>query len=271
MTEDERREELAALVGTFAEHLRRGSRRGLRWVSAGPSPRVLDDEAGAALAASPEAPAVEAEVAQPERAIGRSLAPPIGANPEALRAVREQLGDCQRCRLAGGRQHLVFGAGSAEADLMIVGEAPGRDEDRLGEPFVGAAGQLLTKMLAAMGLERGDVYITNILKCRPPQNRNPEPEEVEACEPFLRKQIDAIGPRILLAMGNFAAKTLLRTTTGITRLRGTFYAYHGIPVMPTFHPAYLLRNADGKRPAWKDLQAVMAEMDRLGLYRRRDR
>jgi uracil-DNA glycosylase family 4 len=257
---EQRHAELAELVGAFAEHLRRAERRGVRWVSSGPSPRLLAD--------LPEGDSGEAEPAAAGAAETQPARTQIG--PEQLAAVRELLGDCKRCRLAEERRHLVFGEGNAEADLMIVGEAPGRDEDRLGEPFVGAAGQLLTKMLTAMGLERGDVYITNILKCRPPQNRNPEPDEVESCEPFLRKQIDAIGPRIILAMGNFAAKTLLRTTTGITRLRGTFDAYHGIPVMPTFHPAYLLRNAEGKRPVWHDLQLVMREMDRLGLYRRRE-
>jgi DNA polymerase len=152
---------------------------------------------------------------------------------------------------------------------MFIGEAPGREEDAQGAPFVGAAGQLLTRMIAAMGLTREEVYICNIIKCRPPDNRNPAVDEIEACEPFLRRQIDVIGPRIIITLGNFAAKTLLRTETGITRLRGRFYTYHGIPLMPTYHPAYLLRNPAQKRPVWQDLQAVMAEMDRLGLERRR--
>ena len=272
MTETEQgtdpRDELAGLVTAFAEHLRRAERRGQRTLPAAASPR---QSSPAPREATPAAPTREATPAAPTREATPAAPAREGAVPaEALARVREELGDCQRCRLAQERKHIVFGVGNAAAEILIVGEAPGRDEDLQGEPFVGAAGQLLTKMLKAMGLSRSDVYITNILKCRPPQNRDPERDEVESCEPFLRKQIDAMGPRIIIAMGNFAAKTLLRTTTGITRLRGTFYTYHGIPVMPTFHPAYLLRNAEGKRPAWSDLQAVMREMDRLGLYRRRD-
>lgn len=254
------REELRYLSHAFTETLRRGERRGLRWVPGGASPRSL------------EAPELQSEGDEGRAPAAERVAGDEGdglERVERLARVRRQLGDCQRCNLAKGRTNLVFGVGSADADLMIVGEAPGRDEDLQGEPFVGAAGQLLTKMIEAMGLERDEVYICNILKCRPPRNRDPEPEEVEACEPFLLEQIDAIGPSFIVAMGNFAAKTLLRTTTGITRLRGRFHSYHGIPVMPTFHPAYLLRNAQGKRPAWTDLQAVMKEMDRLGLHRRR--
>jgi DNA polymerase len=152
---------------------------------------------------------------------------------------------------------------------MFVGEAPGGEEDQQGRPFVGAAGQLLTRMIEAMGLTREEVYICNIIKCRPPRNRDPNPDEIDTCEPFLRDQIDAIEPSIIIALGSFAARTLLRTETSITRLRGRFHTYHGIALMPTFHPAYLLRNAAQKRPVWQDLKAVMAEMDRLGLDRRR--
>lgn len=185
-----------------------------------------------------------------------------------LDAVRRELGDCQRCRLASERTHLVFGVGSETANLMFIGEAPGFHEDQQGEPFVGQAGQLLTKMIVAMGLTRDEVYICNIIKCRPPNNRNPLDDELNACEPFLRKQIDCIKPRLMIALGNYAAKALLRTDLGITKLRGEFYSYQGIPLMPTFHPAYLLRNPAGKRLAWNDLQKVMAEMDRLQLPRR---
>ena len=245
------RSEYQNLVKGFADYLRSRSRRSPGWVSAKNSPRFLDDEgSGSDRCAEAFGSADSSRAAR-------------------LARVRERLGNCERCRLHAARRTLVFGVGSAEADLMFIGEAPGRDEDTQGEPFVGRAGQLLTKMIGAMGLDRNDVYITNIIKCRPPKNRNPEHDELEQCEPFLRDQIDSIGPRLIIALGNFAAKSLLRTTTGITRLRGSFYSYEGIPLMPTFHPAYLLRNEAGKRPAWEDLKMVMAEMDRLGLYRRR--
>ncbi|MCA9672371.1 MAG: uracil-DNA glycosylase [Myxococcales bacterium] len=194
-----------------------------------------------------------------------------GSRPplERLGALRDHIGDCQRCRLSNKRKNIVFGVGNPDADLMLIGEAPGFDEDQQGIPFVGKAGQLLTRMIKAMGLTREEVYIANIVKCRPPQNRDPEADEIDACEPFLKKQIDIIAPRIIIALGSFAVKTLLRTTSGIMRLRGSWKSYHGIPLMPTFHPAYLLRNEAGKRPVWGDLQLVMAEMDRLGLERRR--
>jgi uracil-DNA glycosylase len=250
------RDELASLVSAFRAHLQWREARGVRWVPAAASPRLGAVDAGGELLPEPE----------PNDADSIDV-PQEGA--EGLDAVREALGDCQRCCLAETRKHIVFGEGSPTADLMFIGEAPGGDEDQQGVPFVGAAGQLLTKMIKAMGLERDEVYIGNIIKCRPPRNRDPNPDEIEACEPFLRRQIDAIGPRIIIAMGGFAAKTLLRTDQGITRLRGHFKTYHGIPLMPTFHPAYLLRNAAQKRPVWQDLQTVMAEMDRLGLQRRR--
>ena len=161
-----------------------------------------------------------------------------------LQVVRDELGDCQRCKLAPSRTNLVFGVGNPDADLVFVGEAPGADEDAQGEPFVGKAGQLLTKMIEAMGYTRDDVYICNVLKCRPPGNRNPEPDEVASCEPFLKRQLAAIRPRMIVALGKFAAQCLLRDDTPITRLRGGFRSYEGIPLMPTFHPAYLLRDPE---------------------------
>ena len=187
-----------------------------------------------------------------------------------LQQIREDLGDCTRCKLSGlGRQKIVFGVGNPGAQLVFVGEAPGGEEDKQGEPFVGAAGQLLTKMIEAMGLQRDDVYICNIIKCRPPGNRNPEPDEIAECEPFLKRQLQAIRPRLIVCLGKFAAQCLLRSDAPISRLRGRFAAYQGIPLMPTFHPAYLLRNPSAKREVWQDLQVVMGEMDRLGLHRRR--
>lgn len=179
-----------------------------------------------------------------------------------LEAIRTELGDCQRCGLAGGRTNIVFGVGSSDARLMFIGEGPGRDEDLQGEPFVGKAGQLLTKMIGAMGLKRADVYIANIVKCRPPRNRDPEPQEVESCEPFLRKQIEVVRPEVIVTLGKYASQTILRDDTAISRLRGNWRDYQGVAVMPTFHPAYLLRDAKQKKPVWQDLQAVMK---RLGL------
>jgi DNA polymerase len=183
-----------------------------------------------------------------------------GCGSPALLAIRADLGDCRRCKLAGGRTTLVFGVGNPTAELMFVGEGPGADEDQQGEPFVGKAGQLLTRMIEAMGFRREQVHIANVVKCRPPGNRNPEPDELEACEPFLRRQIEAVGPKVIVALGKFAAQTLLRSTVPITRLRGTWSSYGGVKVMPTFHPAYLLRSPEEKKKAWADLQLVMAEL-----------
>ena len=176
--------------------------------------------------------------------------------------MREQLGECTRCKLAGGRQHIVFGVGAADAQLMFVGEGPGADEDAQGEPFVGRAGQLLTKMIEAMGLRREQVYIANVVKCRPPGNRDPEPDEVAACEPFLKAQIAAVRPRVIVGLGRVAVQTLLRDPTPITKQRGRWRTYEGVKLMPTFHPAYLLRNPPEKKKAWDDLRLVM---DELGL------
>jgi len=178
---------------------------------------------------------------------------------DALRAIRADLGECTRCKLHGGRTHLVFGVGDPAAQLMFVGEGPGADEDQKGEPFVGRAGQLLTKMIEAMGFARSDVYIANVVKCRPPGNRDPEPDEIDACEPFLKSQIAAIRPRVIVALGRFAVQTLLHDATPISRLRGRWREYEGVKLMPTFHPAYLLRSPAEKKPAWEDLQLVMKE------------
>ncbi|HVZ24346.1 MAG TPA: uracil-DNA glycosylase [Vicinamibacterales bacterium] len=179
---------------------------------------------------------------------------------EALSAIKIEIGpDCSRCKLHRlGRSQVVFGVGNPNADLMFVGEAPGADEDVRGEPFVGRAGQLLTKIIEAIDLRREDVYIANVIKCRPPQNRNPEPDEVEQCEPFLFRQIDVIKPKVIVALGKFAAQSLLRTTEPITRIRGREYAYRDAILMPTYHPAYLLRNPSAKRDVWEDMKRVRA-------------
>ena len=181
----------------------------------------------------------------------------VAGERPTLDQIRRELGDCQRCKLCSGRKNIVFGTGNPRAELCFVGEGPGENEDLQGVPFVGAAGQLLTKMIEAMGYSRDDVYICNVVKCRPPNNRNPEPDEVEACEPFLRAQLAAVQPKAIVALGKFAAQTLLRDSTPITRMRGQWREYQGIQLMPTFHPAYLLRNPAEKRKAWEDLQQVM--------------
>ena len=177
---------------------------------------------------------------------------------DALSRLKIEIGpDCQRCKLHTlGRHQVVFGVGNPNADLMFVGEGPGADEDLQGEPFVGRAGQLLTKIIEAIGMTRQDVYIANVIKCRPPQNRNPEPDEVDTCEPFLFQQIDAIRPKVIVALGSFAARALLRTQDPISRLRGRIHEYRGSKLIPTFHPAYLLRNPSSKKEVWEDMKLV---------------
>jgi DNA polymerase len=167
---------------------------------------------------------------------------------------------CTKCRLAGTRTQVVYGVGNPNADLMFVGEAPGRDEDLQGEPFVGRAGQLLTDIIKAMKLTRDDVYIANVIKCRPPENRNPEPDELEACRPFIRRQIALIKPRVIVTLGKFALQSLLEKSYSITAARGNWLEYDGIKVMPTFHPAYLLRTPAAKKEVWQDMKKVMAEL-----------
>jgi DNA polymerase len=175
----------------------------------------------------------------------------------SLKTLREKIGDCTRCFLSQGRTHLVFGEGNPTASLMFVGEGPGEEEDLQGRPFVGAAGRLLTRMIEAMGFKREEVYIANVVKCRPPNNREPKPEEIRQCLPFLKEQISIIRPRILVTLGKCAVQSLLSTTEPISRLRGRWQNYEGLPLMPTYHPAYLLRNPSAKREVWSDLQKVM--------------
>jgi uracil-DNA glycosylase len=176
--------------------------------------------------------------------------------PESLEEIRGDLGDCRRCKLFRTRHSIVYGTGNPEAELMFVGEAPGADEDEQGLPFVGRAGQLLTKIIQAIDMRREDVYICNILKCRPPQNRNPESDEIAACQPFLFRQIASVRPRVICALGTFGAQTLLRTKEPISKLRGHFIDFHGAKFMATFHPAYLLRNPNEKRKVWEDVQKI---------------
>jgi len=230
----------------LADHLRLFAQFGVEGVSRDPAwrRRPADGTKAQAVAdpAPPEPTAVE-----------------TGEVAESLEGVREALGPCTRCKLhALGRRQIVFGAGNPRAGLMFIGEAPGHDEDIQGVPFVGRAGQLLTKIIEAIGLARDDVYIANVIKCRPPENRNPEPDEVASCEPFLFRQVQAIRPRVIVALGTFAAQTLLRTNDPISRLRGQAFRYGDAWLIPTFHPAYLLRSPERKREVWEDMKKVRA-------------
>ena len=180
--------------------------------------------------------------------------------PETLEQIRADIGDCCCCKLSNSRKNIVFGAGSPSARLVFVGEGPGFEEDKTGKPFVGAAGKLLTKIIQAIKLTREQVYICNIIKCRPPGNRNPEPDEIKACFPFLERQIAALKPDFICALGLFATQTLLETKEPISKLRGRFHDYKGIKLLPTYHPAYLLRNPDKKRDVWEDMKKLMNEM-----------
>jgi uracil-DNA glycosylase len=250
----------------LAEHLKFAAELGVAGVSRDPAWRRRDSPDVALEGAGRAAPATEdvgTELAP--RADQVDLAPPPEhqtiiplAPADALAAVRADIGpDCSRCKLHRlGRKQVVFGVGNPNADLMFVGEAPGADEDQQGIPFVGRAGQLLTKIIEAIELKREDVYIANVIKCRPPQNRNPEQDEVETCEPFLFQQIDIIKPKVIVALGTFAARALLRTLDPISRLRGRVYDYRGAKLLPTFHPAYLLRNPASKREVWEDMKRV---------------
>lgn len=192
------------------------------------------------------------------KATSTTTEPPIIQDrPAALKAIREDIGECTRCRLNKGRTNLVFGVGNVNADLMFVGEGPGADEDAQGEPFVGRAGQLLNNMISAMGLRREDVYIANVVKCRPPNNRTPEKDECDTCSPFLLRQIEVIRPKVIVALGAVAAKNLLAINDSMSNLRGRWYDFKGAKLAVTYHPAYLLRDPRQKVEAWKDLQMVM--------------
>ena len=190
---------------------------------------------------------------------------PIADDGNALEIFRQQICDCSKCSLCSTRQNFVFGAGNPAAGIMFVGEAPGADEDRQGEPFVGAAGQLLNKIISAMDLRREDVYICNILKCRPPNNRDPQPDEIEQCEPYLKRQIELIQPKVICTLGRFAAQTLLRSSDSMGRMRDQSHQYEGIPLVATYHPAALLRNAQWKRPTWEDMKRVRQIYDGVEL------
>ena len=248
VAEENRGEEFAPLVISLRRHLQRRQRAGIRIL-----PRSNLGK-------------IESTVAKELALLGGTVDDLFADNAEALKAeslqeLRAAIGDCRRCKLCSGRTHLVFGVGNPNADLMFVGEGPGRDEDLQGEPFVGRAGQLLTDIITkGMGMKREDVYIANVVKCRPPDNRNPEPDEVATCEPFLKKQIELVRPRIIIGLGKFAVQTLLQSKIPITKVRGNWHSYHGIKLMPTFHPAYLLRNPADKKLVWEDIKKVIKEL-----------
>jgi DNA polymerase len=254
-------------VNPLAEHLRfyqelgvTGINRDRKWrTREADLPRVPEVPSVPGVQGVPRVPEAEdsSDTAAVPVTIARSAA-------EALAAIRTDIGDCTRCKLhTMGRTQIVFGVGNPEADLMFVGEAPGADEDVQGIPFVGRAGQLLTKMIEAMGFRRDDVYIANVLKCRPPGNRNPEPDEIATCESFLFRQLETIQPKVVIALGAFAARTLLKTDAPISRLRGRVFDYRGgAKLIPTFHPSFLLRSPGYKREAWEDLKTALSILGR---------
>ena len=224
--EDSHQQELSELATQLRQHLKYQARMGLEWL---PS----------------------------------QLIPPRQDLPETLEQIRANLGECRRCRLHSSRTHIVFGEGSPSARVVLVGEGPGQEEDRQGRPFVGAAGKLLDRIIAAMGWRRKEVYICNVIKCRPPGNRNPEADEIDKCGPFLKRQLRAIRPQAILALGSFAAQYLLSSQQPISRLRNRVHKFEGFPLVATYHPAYLLRNPLQKSKVWKDVQLLLSLLRRL--------
>ena len=257
------RETLVASLRDYLEQIREEGLDGLpsdrsnaTRGAAGESARLRDAVAAPIASRGPEPAAAS-------RAVELFSKYPGLESQSSLEEVHEFIGDCRRCKLWPMRTNLVFGVGNPAAELMFVGEAPGADEDLRGEPFVGRAGQLLTDIIErGMGMPRSEVYICNVIKCRPPGNRNPEPDEVASCEPFLLRQIEVVRPRVIVGLGSFAVQALLKVKTPISRLRGNWHELRGIRMMPTFHPAYLLRNPADKRLVWHDIQLVMNELGR---------
>lgn len=260
------RRTLLASMRDYLEQLREEGLEGLPAPERAGAPQRPESRAAPPMAARREQQPVEEQARLPgSMGPAAELFSPYPGLAETadLGALRAYIGDCQRCKLAGGRTNLVFGVGNPQAELMFIGEAPGADEDLRGEPFVGRAGQLLTDIIErGMGLRRSEVYICNVIKCRPPGNRNPEPDEVAACEPFLFRQIELVKPQVIVGLGNFAVQALLKVKTPISKLRGTWHQVRGIKMMPTFHPAYLLRNAGDKRLVWADIREVMRVLGR---------
>lgn len=239
--------QLWASLGAYLQDLQESGVDGLSTEQA--TPAILELSPQQLVSTKPDTPQ-KTEQPEPERT----------EKHETLEQIRKDLGDCQRCKLGATRKKLVFGVGNPKARLVFVGEGPGADEDEKGEPFVGDAGRMLNRIIAAMGLQREEVYICNVVKCRPPQNRNPEKDEIAACSPFLLRQLYSIRPEAIVALGTFAAQTVLGTKEPISKLRGKFHDFHGIPLMPTFHPSYLLRsggNSDSFWTVWDDMTQVL--------------
>lgn len=258
-TPDDAADELLALTRQLRGRLARHASLGTWAAPGGASPRVAVEVHEAPAGVAAESPADEPALEVVDEAVI------AGSGRRTLPQIREDLGECTRCKLHATRKNIVFGVGAADAPLMFVGEGPGENEDLRGEPFVGRAGELLDKMIEAMGWSRDAVYIANVVKCRPPKNRNPQPDEIAACTPFLDAQIRAIAPRIVVTLGRPAANHVLRNDAPISALRGRFHERDGVKVMPTFHPAYLLRDPSKKKETWADLKQVIAELARLGV------
>src|SRR5215475_9294153 len=268
------RDELRMLTNYLRTYLETLHVWGVEYIPADQSPVPCSPDPDVAQISRPPAPskaqmgserfpvpsAVSPEVQERLLPSQPPLDPLIKLSLPELEVVAKQ---CTECRLHRGRTHVVFGVGNPHAELMFVGEAPGRDEDLQGEPFVGRAGQLLTRIIEAIGMQRQDVYIANVIKCRPPNNRNPEADEIAHCEPYLIRQLALVKPRLIVALGTFAAQTLLKTKLPISQLRGRFHFYQGVQLMPTFHPAFLLRNPERKRAVWEDMQMVQRELRQL--------
>jgi uracil-DNA glycosylase len=243
-----------------------GAAAGSSFEGSTPVSRVASQAESAARVAAP--PAIESTPRQRPAPVAPSISLPVSAGPslfderiegDSLERVLKDIGpDCTRCKLHKARKQIVFGVGNPKAQLVFVGEGPGRDEDEQGEPFVGRAGKLLTQMIEAMGLRREDVYICNVVKCRPPENRLPERDEITTCSPYLLRQLSVIGPKVICCLGSCSAQTLLQTNQGISRFRGQWFDFQGSKLIATYHPAYLLRNPEAKGEVWRDLQKVMA-------------
>lgn len=260
MNDETDREELAELVRDVTAYARYVRDIGDGYVSVDAPASEMRVPDRTVLAAAPGADSEDTGRMPRQKAILAVTEPE--STIESLDAIRADLGDCTRCKLHTGRTNIVFGEGNPNASLMFAGEGPGADEDASGRPFVGAAGQLLDRIIESIGLRREDVYIANVVKCRPPGNRAPERDEATTCQPFLHRQIAAVSPKVIVVLGNTPLESLLGFKGGITRLRGKFHEFRGIPVMPTFHPAYLLRDPSKKRDVWEDIKLVKARLDR---------
>ncbi|HUY27558.1 MAG TPA: uracil-DNA glycosylase [Candidatus Binataceae bacterium] len=258
MSESKPHLDRATIAATLTDYLDQLGEEGMDGLP--PSMRAPAPALSAARVAQP--PPVPAAAPQTQTRAMFSKYPGLG-DTDSLESLREFIGDCRRCKLWGLRKNLVFGVGNPHAELMFIGEGPGAEEDLRGEPFVGRAGQLLTDIIErGMGMTRAEVYICNVIKCRPPENRNPEPDEVAACEPFMMRQIELVKPRVIVGLGAFAVQAVLKLKTPISKLRGVWHDVNGVRMMPTFHPAYLLRNPGDKRLVWQDVQQVMKELGR---------